>query len=312
MFKKIFLFLILLVILVFIILNKERSSSPYKDYFSVQDTSSISKVFFADRTGKTISLERSKNYWILNNQFVAKQTMINILLATIKDVQVKRTLPEKSIKNVIRDMATTGVKVEIYSDEKLLKTYTIGSPTLDYLGNYMLLDGASEPYIVHIPYLNGFLTPRYGIPVNTLYIDSWRSTKLLTNNNIFSIKFNNIKNPNASFSINKDSLKLFDYKGNVVQGNKKKIVKYIDYWYDLHCEAFKKNDDKINQSLQLYEIVINNDTLRIYEMIDIDKKMKKDNFNVARMYANINNQQLMLIQNYVFNKVLINIEELKN
>ena len=38
---------------------------------------------------------------------------------------------------------------------------------------------------------------------------------------------------------------------------------------------------------------------------------KEESFNVERMYATINNKELMLIQNYVFNKVLITIDELK-
>jgi hypothetical protein len=39
---------------------------------------------------------------------------------------------------------------------------------------------------------------------------------------------------------------------------------------------------------------------------------KKDNFNVERKYATLNDGDLMIIQNYVFNKVLINIKELIN
>ena len=45
-------------------------------------------------------------------------------------------------------------------------------------------------------------------------------------------------------------------------------------------------------------------------MSNSDTITKKENFNVERMFATINNGEVMLIQNYVFNKVLINIHEI--
>ena len=61
---------------------------------------------------------------------------------------------------------------------------------------------------------------------------------------------------------------------------------------------------------QIQELVVNLDTLRIYSISDLDTKTKEDNFTVARKYATLNNSEVMLIQDYVFNKVLININEL--
>ena len=50
------------------------------------------------------------------------------------------------------------------------------------------------------------------------------------------------------------------------------------------------------------------------EILDNKNNSKQNNnelnFNVNRKYAILNNKQLMLIQDYVFNKVLININEL--
>ena len=62
---------------------------------------------------------------------------------------------------------------------------------------------------------------------------------------------------------------------------------------------------------QIEELIVNSDTLRTYKISKSENKSKKDNFTVERKYATINNGELMLIQDYVFNKVLININELK-
>ena len=56
--------------------------------------------------------------------------------------------------------------------------------------------------------------------------------------------------------------------------------------------------------------MVNSDTLRTYKISETSVKTKEENFTVDRKYATLNNGELMLIQDYVFNKVLINIAEL--
>ena len=54
------------------------------------------------------------------------------------------------------------------------------------------------------------------------------------------------------------------------------------------------------------------DILNIYQMRDkVKEKKKEENYTVDRMYATLNDGDVMLIQNYVFNKLLITINELK-
>ena len=54
------------------------------------------------------------------------------------------------------------------------------------------------------------------------------------------------------------------------------------------------------------------DSLIIYQMRDKDKpKTEAEKYTVERMYAVLNSGDVMLIQNYVFNKLLITIDELK-
>jgi hypothetical protein len=52
-------------------------------------------------------------------------------------------------------------KVKLFPRETLTKTYYIGDVTQDNQGTYMLMEGADEPYIVHIPGFRGFVSTRY-------------------------------------------------------------------------------------------------------------------------------------------------------
>ena len=163
MHKKKFVFFVLLVIIIFYLYNDKKISSNSNSYmFAVEDTSCISKIFLADRNGTSILLEKNKNNWILNKKYDVKKSSINILLSTIKDIRVHKSVPINATNNIIKDIATNGIKVEIYSKRKknkLLRSYTLGQPTSDYLSNYIINNDEETPYIVNIPGFNGFLTP---------------------------------------------------------------------------------------------------------------------------------------------------------
>jgi hypothetical protein len=89
------------------------------------------------------------------------------------------------------------------------------------------------------------------------------------------------------------------------------VFQFLDSFEQLNCESYKKHKDKIEFSSPLHQLIVNNDTLRTYVIGGNILKEKKDNYNVKRMYATFNNGDLMLIQDYVFNKVLITIDQLQ-
>ena len=284
--------------------------------FAVEDTSSINKIFLADRNGTSILLEKNKNNWILNKKYDVKKSSINILLSTIKEIKVHKSVPLKATNNIIKDIATNGIKVEIYSNKKnkLLRSYTLGQPTADYLSNYIINNDEETPYIVNIPGFNGFLTPRYGVQVNNLDINSWRSTLIFKKSakKINNLSLTNFLDSSKSFSINNKEGMLYDFKHNQVKVNKNIIDKYVKVCSKLNCESYS-NTNKLNDyNKLLFEISIDTDTLKIYELNRDLLKYKDHNYNVKRMLGVLNNHQYMLIQAHVFNNVLINIDEFVN
>ena len=51
--------------------SKRNQAEAYN--FAVADTASISKIFIADMTGNSISLDRMDNVWQINNTYRCKQ-----------------------------------------------------------------------------------------------------------------------------------------------------------------------------------------------------------------------------------------------
>lgn len=316
MFKKYRIYIILIIITSIIILfiSKDRSTIIQHNIFAVSDTSSITKIFIADRQGNTILLDKKENNWLVNNKFNVRKDAIKILLNTLHQIRIKQPIPLNSFERVIRDLSTKGIKIEIYTNSKLLRTYTIGNETSDHLGTYMLLDGAEQPYIMHIPYFKGYLSPRYGIQSGNINERDWRDRTIINvpKNNIKNISIKNFYNLESSFSLRlSPRTLLFDYLGNPVNFNNQSISQFISNFRNVSCESFKSNKSKIESKNPIHQLIINNDTLRTYLISDLKEKKKQENFNVERMYATINDGELLLIQNYVFNKLLINIDELR-
>jgi len=316
MHKKYWIYLILLVVGVAILLflSTEKISTLNSDaIYAVADTAAIDKVFIADRSGNTITLDRQENYWMINNKYIVRKDAINILLSTIHQLKIERPVPLNTFENVVKNLSTTGVKVEIYSASKTLRVYTVGAETADHLGTYMLLDGAAAPFIMHIPAFNGYLSPRYGIQGQLIDEKNWRKRTVFNvpSDSIQNITVRNLLKPHQSFSLQLFPTLLVDYAVNPIAFNEQAVLAYINSFRQLNCESYKKDKSKIEFSTPLHELIVNTDTLRTFAIGDSILKRKEDNFTVERMHATLNNGELMLIQNYVFNKVLITIDELR-
>lgn len=284
--------------------------------FSISEIEKIDKIFLSDRKGNNITLKKDNNIWMVNNKYIVRDDAISTLLSTIQKISIQRPIPETGYNNVIKQLATTGVKVEIYYNNKI-KTYTVGGSTSNHLGTYMLMDKSENPYIVHIAGFNGFLSPRYGIQGYELDINNWRD------NTVFKIEIETIKKisvidlqeKNKSFNIITKPLSLTDINNNDIKYDLGKVIKYLNNFSQLNSENFKGNNIDISNEKLIYRLKINHDNkediLETYTFSKTNNNSNNSKPNVERMYARLNNGEFLLIQNYVFNKVFISIDELK-
>ena len=308
--------IILMAVLILFLYTGKKSNISVENNFAISDTASVSKIFIADRSGTTITLNRNEKNWAINNKHVVRKDAIKTILTTINQIRIQRPVSKNALDNVIKNLASTGVKIEIYKNQKKPeKTYTIGSSTPNHLGTYMFLAGSEIPFIVHIPSFNGFLSPRYGIQGNKITEKVWRTTNIfnLKAEKISRIIVNHILQPEKSFTLTTESMTLFNNLGNEVSFNQEKVLQLLNAFKQLNCESYKDHKkEKIEFATLLHELIVDSDTLRTYSIGEGTlQKNKEENFTVKRMHATLNNGELMLIQDFVFNKVLITIEQLQ-
>jgi hypothetical protein len=195
----------------FIYKRKESTVDPTKISFAVFDVSVIERIVITDGNKVKADLKRTaKNDWIINSKFRCRKDNMDVLLDGIRKMRIKYPVPKGGINTVLADIATTGIKVEIYNKENdLIKAYYIGRETNDMSGNNALLinekngDAYEYPIVIEIPGFNGYLSPRFFANENL-----WRDIT------IFETEIDDLKKVEVKYSNYADSSFVIENLGN--------------------------------------------------------------------------------------------------
>lgn len=252
-------------------------TNDWEASFAVRDTSNITKIFIVNKAGKRNTLTKiGPARWLINDKYEAHQGIVQTLLETIRNVEVQRPIGKNEQETIVKDLAANHNKVEIYLENRLFKTYYVGGHTLDQTGTYMLLEGASKPYVTHIPNFEGFLNVRYQIDEKI-----WRTPKIIPfpSNEIQQISIAYPKAEKENFTISKSGIDFLLNNSKVDQG---KILFYIKQFDNFFVENYLWNasqgfKDTISQEIPFCEISIKGKeaeksiTLTVYSPKDEDR-----------------------------------------
>ena len=330
---------LLLVVAALVTGNHYTTLRDNESNFAVRDTASVTKIFIADNNVYESLLERTNRGWVLNKKFPANKKAVEFFLETLKKIRVKAPVSKAAESNVIKRLAGTAVKVEIYQrvpyinlfnriklfyHEKLTKVFFVGGATQNNLGTYMLMDGAEHPYIVYIPGFRGFVSVRF-----TPKPDDWKSHVVFNHklSNIKSVEVDNFQKPEESFRVTVEDA-MGNYQITRLSDNAKitdydtlKLLNFLTSFRDLKYESRLNNllpperIDSIINSKPIYNLLlvdVHNDTTKV---IIYKKNRFPDEVNNAfdefvpvdldRFYGLINKgEDFVLMQYYVFDKVL--------
>ncbi len=296
--------------------RENKTSSFNSELFSVTDTLSIDKIIISDRYNNEIELRRNNNQWIVNDSYSVRNDAIKTLLSTLKNIRIKNLLSNEIEKNIEKQISTLGVGVIIYNNKKKINSFIVGPSTRDHLGTYIYHLKTKKTYSTHIPGFNGFLSPRFGIQANRIEINSWRNPTLIDYkpNFIDSIYSYNFSNSAKSF-------KLICGKEKNIKNYQNKTIKDINFgnlnlflnsFNNLNVEKFL-NDSLKNNLINPYKkiIIYSKNKIDSLEFYTLNSEQDDDikNYNIKRKIAIKNNEDVCLVQDYVFNKVLINIDD---
>ena len=329
---------IILSVITLILLLTNSTSTFRKSHsdFAVDDTSNITKIFMADKNNDALKLEKKgPGKWIVNEQYPAQKANVEMLLNTMLQLEVKETVPKTAHNNIIRDLAATSVKVEIYQrvyridfwgirlmpHEKLTKVYYVGGATQSNRGSYMLMENSTEPFVVYMPGLRGFVSPRF-TPIEKY----WRDYSIFKTNilEIASVKMEFPSNPELSFEVNVSRdhrirmISLQDH-AEIPLFDTLKVMNFLASFRSVSFEALLNDMDKhVKDSILSsppFVIISVTDTNKITKTIRtyhkqgqhdaVDYNQQPTPYDLDRLYALVNDgKDFTLIQYFVFDRIL--------
>ena len=299
------------------VMNSDNSTiKSNSSDFGISDTAAITKLFIADMKGNSVLLERNEdNTWILNGEFDVVHSNVNTTLETIKLMTVKSPVAKARYDKTIRDLASVGVKVEVYMGKDTpSKVFYVGTPNQNHTGSYMMLEGSELPYLVHIEGFYGFLSPRFSV-----HESDWKRKTIFNINpkDIAEVRLSFPSNVDAGFTIKQDEnshVSLFNHAGIPVNGwDTGYIFEYLDRYREINFEMWEETKTPI-----FIDSVSTSTPLEIYELVDRDgnittvktllKPLKSGmdidgnpiDHDQDRMYALINDKEFVIIQYFVF------------
>ena len=335
-----FIIAVILLAILALVLTLASSKTTFKralSDFAVDDTSNVTKIFMSDKNNNTVKLTKLKpGIWIVNEKYPGSKFNIEMLLGTMLQIEVKETVPKAARNNIIKDMATNSVKVEIYQwkfrinifnrlrlfpHEKLTKVYYVGGAIQSNRGSYMIMAHSSEPFVVFLAGLRGFVSPIYS-PIEKY----WRDYSIFKKNitEISSVRMEFPKDPENSFLItnsHRRTPEMFSISGtrNVQDVDTLKMLNFLNSFRKINFEALLNDMDKSRKDSILsyppYCIITLTDTANIQFSIKtyrkgaapgtIDDFGKPAPYDFDRLYALVNNgKDFVLIQYFVFDKIL--------
>lgn len=168
--KRIGLAILVILLLIFLIWNGYQDATPdiaSEFRYKVEDVQDVVKIELLDHLGQEVILKRKGDYWMLNDSFRVRENAISNLLDAISRIELQVIPGAQALNTLVKDLTTHGVRTRLYDkDNQLLKGYVIGGSTPDDRGNYIIMEGADRPAVVHIPGWEGVLQTRFTMPVN--------------------------------------------------------------------------------------------------------------------------------------------------
>ncbi len=298
--------------------------------FSVEDTASVDKIFIADKNGNSSTLERvNSGRWTVNGKYNARQDVMKTLLETLHRMTVRNPVPKALEPKVLRDLSgPVQRKVEIFTGGKLLKTIYISNESMDKMGTFMLLEGSSVPFEVHLPGHRGFLQTRF-----LFQEDLWRDPSVFQYDyrDIRKIEVRYPQNPQDGFNLlyNGRSFGLESAEGKPIAMplDTLRATRYINEYRRLTWEFIvapsfpQTRKDSILSNTPFFKIEVTDKNNKVVSLEGFKRvysgpvsellKVEAQEFDTDRFYGYIDKKDFVLLQYYQFDRVLKTISWLQ-
>lgn len=295
----------------FLFFRKSGTINKTETEFSIKDTSSINKIVITEND-ESVILEKIENIWKINNSTNARNENIKTMLNTLFLMELKSPIPDNA-QDFITETLLNSKRVDVYTNNEIIKSYYIGTQTSEKNANYMMLENSENAYIVQIPSLNADISESFP-----------SDSKVWKGNIIFSYNFDEIseiqliynEKPENSFRIIKseNDFKVFDYNENLIENiNSENITKYFSYFSEIKFENYIENTNieelKKNKPFIIVKITDSENNVNLFQGFYIFEKGTK---NINKFSGILNENEIVDVKFYDFDLILKTLDYFRN
>jgi hypothetical protein len=182
---------------VIILLKTRQPFGKNNSSFASEPKEEITKIDLSEN-GKRLILEKKGDTWMINGKFEARKSGIFFIIRILKEIRIKSPVSSQLFDSVIIAKNIIPVRVKVYENRRLLKTFLVYKTGSNNYGNIMKMREGSKPFIVYVPGFEGDIGS--GFTLNELFWQPYTVFDLLPSE-IASIKFENLTDTASSFSI---------------------------------------------------------------------------------------------------------------
>lgn len=196
------------------------------------------------------SLSKTLEGWKLNQKYKVRPDAMDNILRILPDLKVLYYPPAAAWENMVRAIQEEGVRM-VFKDAsgKKIKSFSIGGTTNDERGTYAILEGASKPYVVHVPGFNGSLVNRF-----RMSDDEWRDRMIFNEKkeDLVQFRIQYPGEPLSGFELTKKENRwvLNNLNHEVIRANESLLLSYLDGFSGIGAEGIENDYRYIPQVLQ--------------------------------------------------------------
>lgn len=294
--------------------------------FAIKDVDKIDRIVITDNFGRVMDLRLPKgaSEWTDKDGNCVMQEGVYYILDACKKIEFKGYLTDNSVETNKKIMLSQHVKVEYYIDGKWNKTWYVGPPTKDHLGQVMLLDSkelgrSDKPVIMSIKGMYGIIEPRF-------YADplKWRCTQVFRLNpeDIKKVEVTYPLQPARSFSVEDIGNNRYSVKQQNIPLPKvdtQFVMLYLNKYKKIHYETpnYVLSQDQVDSLKKTAPFCIlkvdlkdgKSDRLRMFRIASSSTQVNElgqpVNYEIDRFWAELPNGELVKCQYFVFDPLTL-------
>jgi hypothetical protein len=256
---RIFILIILFGIFFLILIKTRAPFGKNNSSFATEPKEEITRIELSQE-GKKLTLSKKGDTWFINDNTEARKSGVLFIIRILKEIKIKSPLSPELFKSEISKKNVSPVKVKVFENNKLLKTFLVYKTGSNIYGNVMKIRESSKPFIVYVPGYDGNIGSAF--IMNDLFWQSYTVFNLLPSE-IALVKFENLSDSSSSFSIANKNHRYYltNDIDNRTGWDSSLVVRYLSYFAFVPFESWAldmgvQEQKAIESQTPLYKISV--------------------------------------------------------